>query len=141
MENKNIEHLYVIGPISGIENNNKDEFELVREALERYKTIFSRRGPQDIRTSTLWITQVDIPHDFVDENAPWEVCMMDSISNLTATIIKEDDDDREYRSPYYDGIAMLDGWELSRGARIEYDLAQLLGIPCKPWREWHELLQ
>jgi len=31
---------------------------------------------------------------------------------------------------------MLDGWEKSRGARIEHDLAEALGIPCKPWREW-----
>ena len=34
------------------------------------------------------------------------------------------------------GIAMLDGWEDSKGARIEHDLAEALGIPCKPWREW-----
>lgn len=37
---------------------------------------------------------------------------------------------------HYDGIAMLDGWEDSKGATIEHDLAEALGIPCKPWREW-----
>lgn len=44
-------------------------------------------------------------------------------------------DGRRYE-PHYDGIAMLDGWEDSRGARIEHDLAMSLGIECRPWREW-----
>lgn len=33
-------------------------------------------------------------------------------------------------------IAMLDGWEQSRGARIEHNLAKALGIECRPWMEW-----
>ena len=33
------------------------------------------------------------------------------------------------------GIAMLDGWEQSKGARIEHALASALGIECRPWRE------
>lgn len=41
---------------------------------------------------------------------------------------------REYDEGF--GIAMLDGWEESKGARIEHDLAEELGIECRPWREW-----
>lgn len=35
-----------------------------------------------------------------------------------------------------DGIATLPDWESSRGARIEVDLAQQLGIPVKPLNAW-----
>lgn len=34
------------------------------------------------------------------------------------------------------GIALLDSWPSSRGARIEYGLARALGIPAFPWAEW-----
>lgn len=141
MEDRKPSQLYVIGPITGIENNNIEEFERVRSLLERYRIIYSRHDPSDTVGARLWSTQVTIPHDVVDENASWEICMMMSLCYLTETCTKVDDDDREYTAPWIDGIAMLDGWEGSRGARIEYDLAQVFGIPCKPWREWLELLQ
>lgn len=37
-----------------------------------------------------------------------------------------------------DGIALLDGWEDSRGAQIERELASDLGIPAHPLRKWLE---
>lgn len=36
----------------------------------------------------------------------------------------------------YDGVAMLDGWEIFSEARLHRHVAQACGIPCKPWREW-----
>lgn len=35
-----------------------------------------------------------------------------------------------------DGIALLDGWEDSRGAQIERELAHDLGIPVHPLHVW-----
>ena len=35
-----------------------------------------------------------------------------------------------------DGIALLDGWEASRGARLEHHVATTLGIPVHPLTEW-----
>lgn len=35
-----------------------------------------------------------------------------------------------------DGIALLDGWEDSRGAQIERELASDLGIPVHPLHMW-----
>jgi hypothetical protein len=35
-----------------------------------------------------------------------------------------------------EGVALLDGWSESKGATIEARLAQDVGIPVKPLREW-----
>ena len=35
-----------------------------------------------------------------------------------------------------DGIATLDGWQDSRGARLEARLAWDLDLPCRPASEW-----
>ena len=59
----------------------------------------------------------------------WGKAMRTSIRQMLAN-------DGQSTSPLYDGIAMLDGWERSRGAKIEHDIAEALGMPCRPWREW-----
>lgn len=35
-----------------------------------------------------------------------------------------------------DGVALLDGWEASGGARLEVNVAATLGMRVKPLREW-----
>ena len=66
------------------------------------------------------IGYVVIPHDVIAPGTPWKKAMRISIQKMLT----------------FDGVAMLDGWEKSKGAVIEHDLAVALGIPCKPWREW-----
>ena len=38
-----------------------------------------------------------------------------------------------------DAVALLDGWEASRGAGVEVDIATALGIPVWPLGEWLRL--
>lgn len=108
-------NLYIIGPVTGIEDDNIQEFGRVQNAL--------RIAGHTSKT----------PHDFIDPPAEWDYAMRVSIREMlrmrwisTPCVV----------IPRYDGIAMLDGWENSKGAKIEHDLAEALGIPCKPWREW-----
>lgn len=35
-----------------------------------------------------------------------------------------------------DGVALLQGWQGSRGARLEVFVAGEVGIRCFPWEEW-----
>lgn len=35
-----------------------------------------------------------------------------------------------------DGIALLEGWEHSKGTQVEIALANLLNIPVKPYSQW-----
>lgn len=38
-----------------------------------------------------------------------------------------------------DGVAQLDGWETSKGARIECLIAELRNLPIKHYLEWQPL--
>jgi hypothetical protein len=61
-----------------------------------------------------------IPHDFVAEDADWQQAMRRSIETLAKA----------------DGVAYLDGWQKSRGARIEWKLARDLGIEVAAVENW-----
>lgn len=110
-------NLYIIGPVTGIEDDNRFEFSVAYGELLCADKFIS----------------VTYPHLFIPSGTDWKVAMTLSIGRMmiawnNALHRKTERDDF--------GIAMLDGWEESKGAKIEHDLAVSLGIPCKPWREW-----
>lgn len=105
-------HLYEIGPVTGIENDNLPAFIAAEKSLKAAGHF------------------VDIPHRWVLPNSPWDKAMADSIRRMMTMWGNAIQLDEEF------GLAMLDSWNESRGAVIEYTLAQQLNIPCKPWRVW-----
>lgn len=100
--------LYVIGPVTGRPDEN---FEAFGEASDELLGAGYHAC---------------IPHEFVAKGAAWPDAMRDSIHALTG--------DR----PAFDGVAILDGWEQSEGARLERMVAEACGIPCKTVDEWLE---
>ena len=56
----------------------------------------------------------------VTTSTDWHTCMKDDIKALLSC----------------DGVATLDGWERSRGAKIEIGLAMKLDMPVRPVAEW-----
>lgn len=95
---------YVIGPVTGIENDNRDAFESAREAL----------------AATGAFDEVRIPHDLIPAGTGWEEAMRISLGALVG----------------YDAVAVLDGAERSRGARLERFVAGELGIECRALGMW-----
>lgn len=102
-------NLYVIGPVTGKPKDNLPMFNQVRGEL-------MEAGHR-----------VDIPHDYISSGVSWRYAMARSIEHIC--------DKMRWKGSKF-AIAMLDGWEESKGARIEHDLAMSLGIECRPWREY-----
>lgn len=94
--------IYVIGPVTGMENDNRPAFE---EAAERLR---------EAGYTAL------IPHWFVKAGTPWAPAMRRSIETLVKC----------------DGVAALEGFGSSKGARVEADLATELGMPVKSVETW-----
>lgn len=110
-----MERIYLIGPITGMEDGNRPAFERAKAELNEAGHL--ARTPFDV-----------VPQD--DEHSKlWEFCMKHSLRH----ILKEWDYENE---PPAFKVGLLPGWESSEGASIEYELASSLGIPCKPYREW-----
>jgi hypothetical protein len=61
-----------------------------------------------------------IPHDFVSADADWLAAMKRSLETLAKA----------------DAIALLEGWQTSNGARIEWNIARSLGIEIATVDEW-----
>lgn len=113
--------LYLSGPITGKPNDNREAFEEAAAALmaEGYG--------------------VDIPHNIVPESVEdWKGAMLHCLHHLTTTRVRCDEGHKGEHTghPYVQGLAMLDGWEKSKGAMLEKQIAEALGIPCRPWREY-----
>ena len=94
--------IYVIGPVTGKEDDNRPKFE---EAAQRlYEAGYTAL----------------IPHWFIRPGTPWRPAMKRSLEILALC----------------DGIAALEGFGSSKGARIEADLAVQLEMPVKSVDQW-----
>ena len=67
---------------------------------------------------------VSIPHDFIPPDADHARAMRMSLHNLLDNA---------------DGVAMLDGWASSDGARTEFEVAAACGIEARGVRSWVRL--
>lgn len=112
-------NLYLIGPVTGRPDGNLPEFDQAKIRLWKIGA------------------SVDIPHDYINERVGWEDAMLVSVHLLTQFDAMLHRDPPAYE-PHYDGVALLDGWEQSRGARLERQVAEACGIPCKTVGEWLE---
>lgn len=110
--------LYVSGPVTGIEADNYEAFD---------DAAFYLRGVR---------YEVTIPHELVFPSMSHEVAMAACIHQLTRSFW---DDYSGGKKTYYDGLALLPGWEQSEGARLETAVAEACGIPCKTVDEWLEV--
>lgn len=104
--------LYIIGPVTGKAHDNKAAFEEARLTLKADGFLCA------------------IPHDYINEGTDWNTAMRISITAMLSL------EHGIRNKPAFDGVAMLDGWEESEGAKIEKQVAESLGIPCRPWREY-----
>jgi hypothetical protein len=96
---------YICGPITGLPNNNKRAFEIAEQKWE--KLGFEVINPHDLCASIV------IEHQGTAAEL-WQKCMKRDISIMVRC----------------DVVVLLDGWSNSRGATIERNLAQQLGIDC-----------
>lgn len=107
--------IYISGPVTGKPNGNYEAF---------CDAAYSLRAVRYDAT---------IPHHFVEDEATHETAMLLCINELTDYRWKG-----EVSRPWYDGVALLPGWEQSEGARLERAVAEACGIPCKTVGEWIE---
>lgn len=105
--------IYIIGPVSGIEDGNRPAFERAREQLEDATR-----------------AMCEIPHDLITDGTPWPTAMLLSINKMTGSSYPS-------REPTY-RLALLPGWEQSEGAKLEVAVAEACGIPVKTVDEWLE---
>ena len=109
--------LYISGPVTGIFGRNIQAFWVAEHCL-------SKAG-----------YYATIPHDLVNSDDTHETAMLLCINELTERTQKPG---ASGIVPYYDGLALLTGWEQSDGARLERAVAEACGIPCKTVDEWLE---
>jgi hypothetical protein len=98
--------IYLSGPISG-----RDEKEYTLHFYKAADEIFRRAGIEGLEIKTF--NPVPCCKVCVGADASWHEYMRYCVARLAAS----------------DGIALLQGWEKSRGARLELELADALKIP------------
>lgn len=107
--------LYISGPVTGCDNRNLDAFQSAQRML--------------VDAGHMAV----IPHQIVPPSKTRDTAMLLCLHDLTAYSASYG-----FLAPYYDGVALLEGWEQSDGARLERAVAEACGIPCKTVEEWME---
>lgn len=102
--------IYVIGPVTGMPDDNLGAFKEAEKALEAMGY------------------RAEIPHEFVPKDANHELAMRISLNRLTQS--------RRGGDPLYDGVSRLPGWRGSEGARLENDAAEACGIVAMDLDAW-----
>ena len=105
-------NIYVIGSVTGKPNDNRPAFEAARH---------------DLKAAGYY---VQMPHDYIPLGTPWPEAMAKSNNVLT--------DADEDGGLLFDGVALLPGWEDSKGACLERQVAEAIGLPVKTVDEWVE---
>lgn len=112
--------IYLSGPMTGIEDHNRAEFDKAAEHLYS-------KGAEEVYN----------PADLIDgfARSSHESCMLASIWALTSggTELTRPSDGKEggvivVNSPDYDLLVSLPGWQDSAGARLERDVAVAIGM-------------
>lgn len=103
--------LYVAGPMTGIEELNYPEFFRVEAVL------------RDLGYDVLNPARIDELHNSTKAPRQWDWYMRHAIQMLVSC----------------QGVATLAGWQASRGATIEVNLATSLGMGVRPWFSWPEV--
>lgn len=99
--------LYVAGPMSGLPQWNAPAFQEAQTAL--------------VAQGWEVVTPLDlVPVENPDQIPAWEDCLR---HDLQAVLL-------------CDGVALLPGWEQSRGASLEVRVANTVGIPVKTLDVW-----
>lgn len=88
--------LYLAGPMTGIEQENRPLFN--RAAAGLREAGYEVLNPADL--------------DNLGDNLPWEQCLRRDIPHLLSC----------------DAVALLPGWQMSRGAKLEVLIASRLGM-------------
>lgn len=105
-------NIYAIGPVTGKPDGNRAAFDAARRTLKAAGYY------------------VQIPHDYIAAGTPWDWAMAVSIHQLTAHGTMGELE--------LDGVALLPGWEDSKGACLEKQVAEAIGLPVKAVDEWAE---
>lgn len=99
--------VYISGGISGKPNGNKQAFADMEDKLHAMG--FDVENPR--RTSWPAYLSIDDPEQFREG---WAICMRHAIRQQVTC----------------DAVVFLPDWQESRGAMIEYQIAQVFGQPC-----------
>lgn len=104
----NVEILYIAGPMPGLPDYNYPAF---------------NAAAYDLRKRGYFILNPTMGADSPQDDPPgmtWD----DYLRRALGQVIEAD------------GVALLDGWEASKGARLEFHVASTLGMPCKSLAAW-----
>lgn len=117
--------LYVAGPMTGIPNFNYPHFREVGDSLRECG--FTVLNPVDVdamHEAERNMVDASLRHVCADcDNGikhEWHWYMRRTLKMMLEA----------------DGVALLRGWERSRGAKLEVEVAKGLGLPHLPWQSW-----